>query len=140
MVSITLHFIHFIVINTLPTLDSTKKNAKQLLSEFNPDSKEVTLDEITKWYNGYESFGVSLYNPWSIICCLSKDRLGLHWVNTSEDILIKKILLKAWPEMNQSLQDLMNGGFEKKFINGQIAYGDLKDQILFGVFFSLLDT
>jgi hypothetical protein len=105
-----------------------QEECKQLLSEFSSESKEVTLDGITKWYNGYESFGVSLYNPWSIICCLSKDRLGLHWVNTSEDALVKRLLIQAPPEMKQSLQNLMNRCSEKVLINEHIAYGDLEGE------------
>jgi hypothetical protein len=105
-----------------------QEECKQLLSEFSSDSKEVTLDGITDWYNGYESFGVSLYNPWSIICCLSKDRLGLHWVNTSEDALVKRLLIQASPEMKQSFQDIMNGDSEKVLINEHIAYGDLEGE------------
>ena len=41
------------------------------------------LEAIRQYYNGYKIGDVMLYNPWSIICCLSENgQLSPYWVNS----------------------------------------------------------
>ena len=51
------------------------------------------LEEVREWYNGYNAGNSVVYNPWSIInYCKSEGRLGLYWINTSDNKLIRKTI------------------------------------------------
>jgi hypothetical protein len=106
----------------------TQDECHGLVEDYDSESKEVTMDVIKKWYGGYEIFGTSLYNPWSVICCLSRNRLGLYMVNSSENALVKRLFMQTPPEMIQNFQDLMNGCTIKVLINDHIAYADLEGE------------
>ena len=46
-------------------------------------NKEVRLDDVKKWYNGYKAGnGIHLYNPWSINSFIDDGTLEAHWVDT----------------------------------------------------------
>lgn len=66
---------------------------KKVVSDFNIQENE---EELKKWYDGYtigETDGI--YNPWSILNYLSKQKIVPYWVNTSSNDLIKLILKKS---------------------------------------------
>lgn len=69
---------------------------------------EKLRSEIKRWYNGYVFGDVEIYNPWSIINCLSdKGRIEPYWVNTADNTLIQDILAKADPQVKANLELLM---------------------------------
>ena len=50
-------------------------------------------DAIKAWYNGYTIGGITIYNPWSIMNCVTeRGRLGLYWVATGSDTLLRDLL------------------------------------------------
>ena len=61
---------------------------KALIEEPAPD-----LEAIKAWYNGYTSGGITIYNPWSIMSCISESgMLAPYWVNTGSDTLLRNLL------------------------------------------------
>lgn len=54
---------------------------------------DVPLDTLRQWYNGYRIGGATVYNPWSILKCLSEGgEPGPYWVNTgSTDALAEAV-------------------------------------------------
>ena len=50
---------------------------------------------VKSWYDGYNFAGCNIYNPWSILSSLKRDgELEAYWVNTSNNKIIKKLLLE----------------------------------------------
>ncbi|MEO1219669.1 MAG: AAA family ATPase [Bacteroidota bacterium] len=50
-------------------------------------------EAIKAWYNGYTIGGITLYNPWSIMLCISeRGRLAPYWVATGSDTLLRNLL------------------------------------------------
>jgi len=63
---------------------------------------------IKAWYNGYQIEETVLYNPFSIIRCLSnKGEIGPYWVNTASDKLLKTALLNASLEVKKEFEQLL---------------------------------
>ena len=87
----------------------------------------VSRDDIKTWYNGYQIDHVTLYNPWSIVNCIhNQGELGLYWVNTSGNELIRELLAASGIEFKDDLQRLLAGKTIRVPINETIVFVDLK--------------
>ena len=53
---------------------------------------EYELEEVKKWYNGYQFGDTEIYNPWSIINFLSARQLRPYWISVSGNKLIDEML------------------------------------------------
>lgn len=83
---------------------------------------------IRDWYNGYKVGTYTVYNPWSIVNCIAeKGKLAPHWTNTSDNQLIKTILLSSSEGFRTQFEDLIQGGTIEKVIDENMVYGDLKN-------------
>lgn len=68
------------------------------------------LDAIKSWYNSYRCGNTSLYNPWSLLKCVDeKGALRPYWANTSDNVLIKKIIATADSKVKEELEALLQG-------------------------------
>ncbi len=68
------------------------------------------LDEVKSWYNGYRIGNLVMYNPWSIISCLSEEgRFDVYWVNTGNNDLIKELLFRSGSGIKSKFERLMQG-------------------------------
>lgn len=84
-------------------------------------------DKVKTWYNGYKIGGLTLYNPWSILNCLSeKGELRPYWVNTADDTLLREILQGASVEIKIKLQQLLEGQTIEGLVSETIRYEDIK--------------
>lgn len=83
--------------------------------------------EIKTWYNGYQIGSNTLvYNPWSIANCVdTKGTVEPYWINTSDNQLIKNLLLKAPLEFKEQFEILLRGETTKQIVDEHTAYGDL---------------
>ena len=71
----------------------TCEDVDTLLQETNLG--ELSL-KIKSWYNGYRCANTLLYNPWSLLNCVDKaGTLIPYWVNTSDNLLVKKLIAQA---------------------------------------------
>ncbi len=87
-----------------------------------------TLEEIRAFYNGYHVGDSVIYNPWSIMHYLDKQRLSPYWVFTSNDQLLKNLLLKTDAHKKQQLTDLMQGKIITATISLQTRYEELMEE------------
>ncbi len=66
--------------------------------------------DIQSWYNGYCIGDITLYNPWSILCCLDmQGQLQPYWIETGEAGLLGVALRKQTIQVKLQLQQLMEG-------------------------------
>lgn len=83
---------------------------EEVMALFNKAELPVATQEVKNWYNGYQMAGVTLYNPWSIINCIAEEgKLGLYWVNTAGNKLIRELISHAESDFKQDLQCLLEG-------------------------------
>jgi len=96
---------------------------------------ETTSDQIKDWYNGYNFGGEVIYNPWSIMLCLSSEgKLDHYWLDSGGTSLIDKALLSD--EIQEDLQQLAAGKSIISPITKQISFADIHKPI--GLFSLLL--
>ena len=62
-------------------------------------------------YNGYDFGGHTIYNPWSVIGCVSgyPNPIGPQWLNTSSNDLVHAELEAGGPELKRDLEHLLAG-------------------------------
>ena len=88
----------------------------------------VDLNEVKAWYNGYYVEDLVLYNPWSIISCLSrKGRTVPYWINMSENKLIQQIIKRNEVDLQEDFTALMQGKEITTFINPYLNFNELEE-------------
>jgi hypothetical protein len=84
-------------------------------------------EEIRKWYNGYVFGETTVYNPWSIANYINSKILKAYWINTSDNKLIKKLLIESSTEFKERFKLLLQDKAIKKTIDENVVFGDLKN-------------
>lgn len=103
----------------------TEEEIRDLLKQANLSDKE---NDIRKWYNGYIFGNTTVYNPWSIVNCLRDGgMLRPYWVNTSDNILIKNLLIKSNVEFKEQFELLLQDKTIAKVIDENMVFGDLRN-------------
>jgi len=99
----------------------TENEVNDLLSQV---PTKTSKEEIKYWYNGY-SFGEEIiYNPWSIMLCLSSEgELDHYWVDSGGTGLIDEALLRD--DIQEDLQILVEGGSIIETITKHINFNDI---------------
>ena len=113
----------------------TEAEVSMLAKEMNYQDKLV---DMRAWYNGYEVGETTLYNPWSIINCLSrKGRIKNYWLNTSGNKLIKKLLINSSADFKEDFEQLLRGKSIRQSIREDMVFGDLKEDesLIWSLFF-----
>ncbi|MGL5751986.1 MAG: PD-(D/E)XK nuclease domain-containing protein, partial [Paraclostridium sp.] len=84
-------------------------------------------EEFKSWYNGYVFGGNVIYNPWSVLSYLKDRNSGFvpHWVNTSENKIIKSILAKGSEGLKKSFEELLRGNAIETIIDENILMADV---------------
>jgi len=99
---------------------------QQLIAKHTPNP-----EQIKNWYNGYHIGGMTIYNPWSIMMCISEGgRLAPYWVNTGSDLLLRD-LLKDQVKLLQQLEQLLAQGAIKVTISPHINMLDMPPEVKF---------
>ena len=82
--------------------------------------------DVKTWYDGF-TFGrvTDIYNPWSIIHYLDKEKLSPYWANSSSNHLIGKLLREGSKDKKQTFENLMRGEKIHVEIDEQIVYDQL---------------
>ena len=82
---------------------------------------------IKKWHNGYQIGKYVLYNPWSIISCLSNNgKLQPYWLNTSSNELITKLVSNSDIVVKQKFELLLQGQIIEQAISENLVFPDLE--------------
>ena len=82
--------------------------------------------QIKDWYNGYQIGDCILYNPWSIVNSIQDRLLRSYWVNTSDNALIKRLLLNSSAVFKERLGLLLSGDCIERIIDENFVFSDLK--------------
>ncbi|MDJ0840010.1 MAG: AAA family ATPase [Acidobacteriota bacterium] len=85
------------------------------------------IEAVKQWYNGYLAGETTIYNPWSILNYIDKEKEGFrpHWVNTSSNELIKRQLIDAAPQVLDDFQALLKGEPVETLIREHTVFDDL---------------
>lgn len=102
----------------------TKEETKQLLENQNLSGQ---FAEVQTWYDGYTFGETTIYNPWSVVMFARKLKLEAHWVNTSDNFLIKDLIVKSDQTLKSDLELLISGKPLVKTINEGIVYPGIEN-------------
>jgi hypothetical protein len=101
----------------------TESEVKQLLDQAGLVSYSA---EIRAWYNGYQMGDQVIYNPWSIVNCVNEGgELKPYWVNTSDNVLVKKLLAQGDRTVKDQLELLIRQEPIQAVIDENMVFGDL---------------
>lgn len=102
----------------------TQDEVKLLLNDYDLCIK---TSEIQQWYNGYQFNNTTIYNPWSLISCAANQGIiKPYWVNTSSNLLIKKLLLKANQAVKSKLELLISDKSIRERIDDGIVFQNIE--------------
>lgn len=104
----------------------TLEEARTLFSYYEIQNQE----KIQQWYNGY-TFGKtqSIFNPWSAIkCAQNQGNLEIYWANTSDNVLIKRLIARASRTIKSELELILTGKTVTKIIEESIVFPDVDKQ------------
>ena len=88
-------------------------------------------EAIKAWYNGYTIGGITIYNPWSIMSCISEGgTLAPYWVTTGSDTLLRN-LLKDDINLIHQVEDLLDKGTIEVKISPYINMLDMDQDLKF---------
>ena len=94
-------------------------------------------EEIRRWYNGYHFRGETLYNPFSIMCCISTEgECAPYWLESGGTGLIDVAFVSD--EIQKDLQTLTAGKSIVSRIRRQVSFEALESPV--GLFSLLLFT
>jgi hypothetical protein len=96
---------------------------------------ETNPEQIKNWYNGYTFGGEIIYNPWSIMQCLSREgELDNYWLDSGGTNIIDKLFVSD--EIQEDLSKLLEGEGIVKKLYKQISLEEIEDNQ--NIFYSLL--
>ncbi|MEO1219144.1 MAG: AAA family ATPase [Bacteroidota bacterium] len=103
----------------------TQQEVDELLSKV---PTPTPPEELQRWYNGYTFNNKVFYNPWSIMCYLSKGGvLDYYWLESGNTQLMDSLL--TTDDIQPDLQTLIAGGTLDACITKQISFDNLKSDI-----------
>ena len=109
----------------------------EVLKLIEDTKQKIHIKEIRKWYNGYLVGKYVLYNPWSIISCISNNgELCPYWINTSSNALIGKLLTTASDSVKHNLEKLLQKKSIIQPLFENLVFPDIKKRA--GALWSLL--
>lgn len=102
-----------------------ERDIDTILEYYDKNYEKVSLKE---WYNGYIFGNNIIYNPWSVLNYIQNYEEGFrpYWINSSGNILVKKILSKGDEEIKKELQDLIYNKSICKVIDDNIVMEDIE--------------
>ncbi len=105
----------------------TKEEVKQMLVDYDLEEK---LEEIVKWYDGYNFNEIEIFNPWSILNCVKKKgQLDKYWVNTGNTNLVDIASEGVNTEIVEAIGKLLNGETVEVEIQPKTVYEKLQGNV-----------
>jgi hypothetical protein len=95
-------------------------------AELQKNNLEHLAADIKNWYNGYRIGGRRIYNPWSIANCLyDRGAMRPYWVNTSDNLLIKRTMARADAATKIQFESVLAGDPIEVMINENMTFAEL---------------
>lgn len=102
----------------------TEEEVSELLKRFHLEKES---DSIKEWYNGYRIGDTTVYNPWSIASCLKyRGVLEPYWVNTSDNQLIRDLLIQSSNSFKSQFEQLLKGEPIERLVDEHMIFEDLR--------------
>ena len=102
----------------------TEEEVLELLEKSKLSDK---ASEVRDWYNGYQAGNVVIYNPWSIVNYVQKQgKLGSYWINTSDNALIKDLLINSSIDFQTQFELLLQGKSIESKIDENMVFQNLE--------------
>ncbi len=103
----------------------TVDEVKEMTAYYGQQDK---LDELCEWYDGYRFGNTEIYNPWSVVNyfynnCQAKP----YWTNTSDNEIIREIMVSLTPDIAENLFALMQGETVQASLNMDVIYPRITD-------------
>lgn len=103
----------------------TEQEVSQLLADAKLSKKAESIKE---WYNGYRCGKTTIYNPWSLLECVSnKGELEPYWVNTSDNEIIKRLIAQADDTLKAELESVLQGAPVTSEIKNSLTLSNLEN-------------
>ena len=83
---------------------------------------EYEMQDIRKWYDGYQFGKSEVYNPWSIINFLNERELKAYWIGVSGNSMINDLLSKGDRHIVENLEKLVNEEIIYKAVRDYTEY------------------
>ncbi|HND34572.1 MAG TPA: PD-(D/E)XK nuclease domain-containing protein, partial [Myxococcota bacterium] len=89
--------------------------------------RQADADEIRAWYNGYRFGERTVYNPWSVLSALDspEEEIGPHWLNTSDNAMVRELLLRSG-DLHAEIKTLLEGGSIERRIEENVVVRELR--------------
>ncbi|MCL2284218.1 MAG: ATP-binding protein [Fibromonadales bacterium] len=106
----------------------TQHEVDAILKYYGLEGKRQLLKN---WYDGYMFGNTEVYNPWSFVHAVTNWRIAIdalpspHWVNTSSNSIVRKMIDTVKGEAKTELETLMIGGTISKVIHEDITYDEV---------------
>ena len=106
----------------------TESEVKKLLKDYNLSEK---MDEVKKWYDGYQFGNKEIYNPWSTLMYVKNITQDVSfkpisfWANTSGNDLVVKYIQNDDKKLRKEFDVLMNGQSLIKYIKPELTYREM---------------
>lgn len=108
------------------------REVHDVLKYYGIEEKEA---DVKKWYDGYIFGKNEIYNPWSVLnqteCWVTEDYDKIPqawWVNTSGNDIIKTLVEYADDDINEQMEELIQGKSIRTRINETVTYSELRDE------------
>lgn len=106
----------------------TELEVKQLLKDYNLSEK---MDEVKKWYDGYQFGNKEIYNPWSTLRYVKNITQDVSfkpisfWANTSGNDIVVKYIQNGDKKLRKEFDVLMSGQSLIKYIKPELTYREM---------------
>jgi Predicted AAA-ATPase/PD-(D/E)XK nuclease superfamily len=96
--------------------------------------REQELPQYQRWYNGYTFGGHTIYNPWSILASLQDPPgpLRPHWLHTSQNLLVRRLLLEHH-ELGAAMEQLLRGASIEALVDESVSLAELQGAQIWGL-------
>ena len=106
----------------------TESEVKKLLKDYNLSEK---MDEVKKWYDGYQFGNKEIYNPWSTLMYVKNITQDVSfkpisfWANTSGNDIVVKYIQNGDKKLRKEFDVLMNVQSLIKYIKPELTYREM---------------
>jgi hypothetical protein len=85
------------------------------------------LELVRAWYDGYLFGGEVIYNPWSVLNFLQREREEpkAYWLSTSSNDLVRSLLERRATKLEPVFETLLEGGSIEVVLDEHVALGEL---------------